>query len=227
MLVHSHDYAETGPFSLTLTVLNGCDSLSLGSAVVRTQEVAHLALNLVSGSQAYWISFTVTAPTNLLNNASLTAIPQFTNATVIPGPGSQWFVTMQTDPANGVGGVANIGLLSFNAVATRSAFVPVSINNLVITNQSGVPGATGNGGRVVIVADQSLLEASMDGDQRILTIYGKADTTYEIDYSSNLAAPPPWLPGWTNVVPLSLSNSAPVPDPFSNAPILLLRAVER
>lgn len=229
VVVHASNYSSTGAYSLSLTVFGGCDRVSLGSTIVLTQHVACLPVQLSSSSPVTWVSFFVQAPTNLLDNPTLLAIPQFTNALIIPVTNSEWFVTMQTDPGAGVMGPTNIAMLCFNAVATQSAFVPVLLSDLVITNQGGgVPGATGFGGRVVIVADQPLLEASLGTNrQRLLTIYGHPNTDYEIDYSTNLGAPSPWLPGWTNTVPATLSLSGPIPGPQSNAPVLLLRAQQR
>jgi hypothetical protein len=136
---------------------------------------------------------------------------------------------MQTDPANGVAGPTNIAMLCFDAVATQSAFVPVLLSNLVITNQGGgVPGATGFGGRVVIIADQPLLEAGLGTNrQRLFTLYGHPNTDYEINYSTNLGVPSPWSPGWTNTVPATLSYSGSISGPLSNAPVVLLRAQQR
>jgi hypothetical protein len=175
------------------------------------------------------VSFTVQAPTNTLNNATISVNPPFTNANIVAGPNSQWFVNMQTSPNGGVTGDQIIGAVCFTAISTQSAFVPVTLNNLVITNQGGsVPDGTAFGGRVVVIADQPLLEAGLSTNKhRLLTTYGKANTDYEIDYSTNLSGTPSWIPGWTNTVPASLWYSNYLQGSFSNAPVLLLRAKQR
>src|SRR5262245_12672719 len=74
--------------------------------------------------------------------------------------------------------------------------------------------------------------------RRMITIYGKPNTAYEIRYTNNMvcegSVPNPcvvdsslWPVGWTNVVPGSLFYSEPLPTVFSNAPILFLHANER
>jgi hypothetical protein len=197
--------------------------------VVRTQQVVCLPLEIVSSIPAVWVSFTIQAPTNILNNAYISVNPPFTNASIVAGPNSQWFVNMQTSPSGGVTGDQIIGDVCFTAVSTHSAFVPVTLNNLVITNQGGsVPGGTAFGGRVVVIADQPLLEAGLSTNKhRLLTIYGNANTDYEIDYSAKLSGSPSWIPGWTNTVPASLWYSQYLQGSFSNAPVLFLRAKQR
>ena len=229
LLVHAGNYVGTGTYGLSLTVFGGCAPLSLGSSVVRTQQVVCLPLEIVSSIPAVWVSFTIQAPTNILNNAYISVNPPFTNASIVAGPNSQWFVNMQTSPSGGVTGDQIIGDVCFTAVSTHSAFVPVTLNNLVITNQGGsVPGGTAFGGRVVVIADQPLLEAGLSTNKhRLLTIYGNANTDYEIDYSAKLSGSPSWIPGWTNTVPASLWYSQYLQGSFSNAPVLFLRAKQR
>jgi hypothetical protein len=229
VIVRDRGNANIGTYTLTLQVMGGCIRLDVGATVVRTQQVACLPLQLVSGSPAVWTSFTIQAPTNFLGNATLTASAQFTNVTFVPGTNAQWLVTLQTAPTNGVLGDQIIGSLCFRASSALSGFAPVTLNNLMVTNQGGlVPGASTSGGRVVVIADQPLLEAGLGANrQRLLTVYGKANTNYEIDYATNLAGASHWLRGWTNNVPASLSYSSAIQGPLSNAPVLFLRAVQR
>src|SRR5262249_4327138 len=110
----------------------------------------------------------------------------------------------------------------------QSVFAPLSISQLTVTNVGGfAPETKVQGGRAVIIADQSLLEAQLATNTlRILTLFGKAEKDYEILYSTNLNAATAWLPAWTNTLPASMFLTWPIQGSLSNAPVLLFRARE-
>jgi hypothetical protein len=229
VLLHAGDYSSTGMYDLSLTVIGGCTRLYLGSGVIRTQEVVCLPLELVAPSPAVWVSFAVRAPGSILTSPTVNATPPFSNATITPGTNSQWLVSMQTSATSGVVGDQIIGSLCFSAVSTQSVFVPVLLNNLVVTNQGGlVPGTSPFGGRFVVIANQPLLAAWRGtNDQRMVTLYGKASTTYEIQEAAAVGTAASWISGWTDTVPASLFINSAVQGPLSNAPTLFLRAKEK
>jgi hypothetical protein len=103
------------------------------------------------------------------------------------------------------------------------------LSNVVVTNQGGlVPGITASEGRVVVIANQPWLEAHLSTNaHRMVTLYGKADTDYVMIGSTNLGPATSWLPSWTNRVPTSMEITSSVQGPFSNAPVLFLRAMEQ
>jgi hypothetical protein len=228
LLVHDGNYAGTGTYGLSLTVFGGCTRLSLGSGVVRTQQVVCLPLEMVATSPAVWVSFAVKSPDGILTSPTVNATPPFTNATVTPGSNSQWLVSMRTSPTSGVSGDQIIGSLCFMAVSTQSLFAPIVLNSLVVTNQGGlVPGASAFGGRTVVIANRPLLESwRATNGQRMVTTYGKANTAYEMQQTTNVGAAASWISGWTNTVPPSLFYASPIQGPLSNAPIVFLRAKE-
>jgi hypothetical protein len=230
VLARSRDNATTGKYQLSLDFLTGCARLYLGSTIVRTQQLACLQLEIFAGAPAVSVTFTVSSPTGYLTNAILNTGGRFTNATVTPGPDSHWAVTLQTSATDALAGDEIVGSLCFTAVSTQSAFVPLVISNLTVNNADGsLSSPTAFGARAVVIADQPLLEAGLTNNaQRRLTLYGKANTDYEIAYSTNLlSAAFPWIPGWTNTVPASLYYSFPILGTLSNSPALLLRAKER
>jgi hypothetical protein len=122
-------------------------------------------------------------------------------------------------------GTKTIGTICFRAISPHSAFVPLSVNNLVISNLAP---AHAFGTRVVNIANEPLLEAWLGSSrQRMVTLYGIADKTYETRHASIVDTPAPWTPAWTNTVPVSLFTSFPLTGTASNAPILFLRANEQ
>jgi hypothetical protein len=228
VLASERNSGTTGTYAVTLLSLSGCFQLAPGSAVVRTQTVACLPLQVISGSPVETINFSVQAPCGNLAAPTLSTGTRFTSASVTPGASCQWLVSLQASPTNLVVGSASLGSLCFTAVSTQSAFVPITISDLRVTNLDGsVVSGLAQNSRVVVIANQPLLEASLDTTHKALSIYGKANTAYEIQTESALSIPALWTPGWTNTVPATLFYSAPVPTPFSNAPTLFLRARER
>ena len=226
VLVHAGNYGGTGTYGLSLTVFGGCSRFYLSPGVVRTQQVVCLPLTMVAPSPAVWVSFSVKAPGGILTSPTVNVTSPFTNATITPGSNSQWLVTMQSSPSTGATGV--IGSLCFTAVSTQSVVATVVLNNLVVTNRGGlVPGANAFGGRTVVIANQPLLEPwrATDG-QRMVTTYGKANTAYVMQQTTNVCAAASWISGWTNIVPPSMSYASPIRGPLSNAPIVFLRARE-
>jgi len=103
------------------------------------------------------------------------------------------------------------------------------VGNLVVSNLDGfMPGTVGVGNRAAIIANEPLLEARIGANQqKLLTTYGKANASYEIDYSTNLVPAPNWVAAWTNTIPSSLFQTAPVSGTISNELILFLRAREK
>lgn len=229
VIVRDRGNDGTGGYSLNLDVMGGCVQARLDSVNVRTQQVSCLAVRIFAGSPAAFVSFTLQAPCGYLTNVSLNTATRFTNTVFTPGTNCQWSVTLQTSPTNVLMGDENIGSLCFTAVSTESAFVPLTISNLVVTNvDNSGPSVAASGGRIAVIAEKPLLEAWLGTNAlRMVTTYGKANTSYEIHQSSNATAGRPWLLGWTNTVPASLFTNSPVRGPLSNAPVLFLDAREQ
>ena len=142
--------------------------------------------------------------------------------------GAEWLVKLQNScptPA----GVRTIGSICFTAVSAQSAFVPLNISNLSATNQSGsTPVVRSFSNRTIIIANEALLEAfrSANGQQTI-SLYGKPNTTYELQRTADLNPPVAWTPEWTNSVPAGMFRSLILDGPQTTAPILYLRAKEQ
>ncbi|MCW5553223.1 MAG: hypothetical protein KIS67_13820 [Verrucomicrobiae bacterium] len=196
----------------------------IGSPVVRTQDMACVSLAIAVDSPASGASFVIEAPAGNLNNAILSTEGCW-SGTITPQSATEWLVNLQSSCTAGSAGVEAIGSICFTAVSPHSAFVPLTVSSLVISNLAP---AQAFGTRAVNIADEPLLEAWLNSSKnRMLTIYGKASTAYVIHQSTNLSAIRPWLPGWTNTVPASLVTNIPVSGPLSNAPVLFLDALEQ
>ena len=203
-------------------------ALLLGSTITRTQEVTCVSLTTFASAPAQSLSFTLAAPCGQLTNLTLDTGNRFTSANITPGTNCEWNISLQTSPTNTLFANEVVGSICFTAVSTHSAFVPLTLKNIVVTNlDNSLPVTFGFGNRAVVIANEPLLEAWLgSSQQRMLTTYGKANTAYQIRYASNLQTPLPWTLGLTNVVPVSLFYSQQLTGVLSNAPVLFLRANE-
>ncbi len=200
-------------------------SLSLvGSPVVRTQDTGCVSLAIAVDSPASGASFVIEAAAGNLNNAILSTEGCW-SGTITSQSATEWLVNLQSSCTTGSAGAETIGTICFTAVSPHSAFVPLTVNNLVISN---LPPAQAFGTRAVNIANEPLLEAWLDtSGKRMATTYGKANTSYEIRYSTDADAPSSWLVGWSNTVPAGLVIHSPVGGVMSNAPVLFLKAREQ
>ena len=202
--------------------------LLLDSPIVRTQNTACVSLGVAASSPASTVSFTLQATTGNLSNVIVNTEGCWTGI-IISQPNSQWLIALRNGCSNAVGGVQTVGSVCFTAVSTHSAFVPLAVNNLLVTNlDASLPPTHAFGSRAVIIANEPLLEATLGtSNERLLTLYGKANTTYEIQYAGGISAGSPWAVAFTNRIPASLLSSFSLAGTLSNSPSLFLRAKEQ
>ncbi|MEI2724880.1 MAG: hypothetical protein V9H26_15480 [Verrucomicrobiota bacterium] len=191
---------------------------------MRTQATACVSLAIAVDSPATGASFVIQAPAGNLNDAILSTEGCW-SGTITPQSATQWLVNLQSSCIAGSAGVETIGTICFAAVSPQSAFVPLTVNSLVISNLAP---AQAFGTRAVNIANEPLLESWLDSaDKRMVSIYGKPDTAYIVYQSTNATEVRPWLVGWTNTVPASLFTNSPVIGSLSNSPVLFLDALEQ
>ena len=228
VLVRDRGNDNAGTFKVRLDVIGGCSRFVLGSSIVRTQDVACLPLHFSVDTPAKAVGFTVQGPAGHFLAPVLQTGTRFAEATVTAEGDALWRLRLRTPgPAPPVGDEM-VGSLCFNVVSTDSAFVPLAVTDLVVTNIDGsLPSVAVTSSRVVVIADKPLLEATLNaGGQRVLTVYGKADSSYVISSCSSAATPLLWTPTLTNLISTSLFYSQTLPDPLSSEPALLLKASE-
>ena len=66
-----------------------------------------------------------------------------------------------------------------------------------------MPWALVNDGRVIVIGNEAILQADSTNEQRVMQLYGKAGTSYQVEYTSDLNS---WTPGST-VALTNLSTS--------------------
>jgi len=197
----------------------------LGSPVTRTNGSACITLAISLDSPAPGASFLIESPAGNLSDPVLTSEGCW-SGTIVQQSSTQWLVTLQSTCTEvSTIGPEVIASICFTAISPHSTFVPLTIAALVVTNWAT---AHSYGTRAVNIANEPLMESWVDADgQRMATTYGKANTSYEICYSTNVNTPNPWPVGWSNTVPASLVIQTPVGGAMSNAPVLFLKAREQ
>src|SRR5438046_1587226 len=131
--------------------------------------MACVSLGIAESSPASTVNFTLQAPAGHLTNVVLNTEGWWTGF-ITPQPGAQWLVTLQNSCTNAPMGVKTVGSICFTAVGVQSAFVPLTVSNLGVSNLDGsLPTALGVGNRTVIIANQPLLEARLGANlERVL-----------------------------------------------------------
>jgi hypothetical protein len=226
---HSTYNVSSGWYVDDVRLVNDFALLLLDSPIVRTQNSACISIGMASSSPVSNVTFKVQAPDGNLSNLMLNTIGCWTG-TITTQPNSQWLVNLQNTCTTTAMGVQDVGSICFTAVSTHSAFVPLGVNNLTVTNQdSSVPSPVhAFGTRSVNIANESLLEAWLTGNkQRMFTLYGKANTNYVVWSTTSLTPQSQWTPDWTNTMPANLFLSQQVLGSLSNVPVLFLRANQK
>jgi hypothetical protein len=197
--------------------VDDCLQIDVGSTVVQTGKTGSVPVTVFSSAGVTNLSFTLAYPTNRFANWTLAASNGVVGATAVQtlNP-EQTFFNVAATPGGSLQGSTLLGSISFNALPAPSAFVPLIITNAagVKSGQSAVSSVIGGAGRVVVIGEQSLLEARMgDHTNRQLILYGNPGASYQLDYSTNLADTN-WLLGWR--VPMTnLSQNFDISDAFS------------
>jgi hypothetical protein len=173
--------------------------VSVGSTVMQIGTTSSVPVNLLSTVALTNLSFTLSYPSNRFNNwtaaASNAAIAGFVVQAAHPTNVS---FALGTWGGQLLQGPALAGTVFFSAPSNASAFVPLGVVNIQGTKSDGTPvgSAIGLGGRVVVIGNQPLLEASLGTNaQRLLRVYGNPGEAYQLNLSTNLATTN-WLYAW-------------------------------
>lgn len=195
---------DNGSPSLTatqlLTVLvNDYLALGLGRTNVLAQQISGVPLVIYSSAGVADLRFNLTVNVDHLTNVTLVPVAnRFRASTCQEISSGVWFINLTTAPENPLLGTEEIAQLSFKAVSTQSAFVPLKLSNISAARPDGalVPKIVGYDGRVVVIAGKPLLEVwRSDPANVLLTLYGNPGTNYLVDWTTNLPAAF-WFTGW-------------------------------
>lgn len=224
-----YTYVSSGWYLDEMTLVHDSAVILLGSPIVRTQNTACISLGLGDTQPASNVTFNVQTSAGLLANPILSTRGCW-SGTVLPVSDSGWTVSLENHCACATFGIETVASLCFTATSPRSAFVPLTVSTATVNRQDGSAPTAINmvGTRVVAIGREPLLEPSIDpGQRRMVTLYGIAGKTYQMEYTPTVSSPLIWTPAWTNTISTSLFDRFPLTGMFSNSPSLYLRAVEQ
>jgi RHS repeat-associated protein len=235
------NYASTTNFIPIIVSDNGVPSLSatqtlvvvvteylepsLGTYVLRAGKSGAVPTRIISSVGLSSLCFTIEYPSNRLDQFALNELaPEIANASIISISSTQSVICFSNYPGQFLIGTQEVANLIFFAVSNQtSAFIPLRISDVHAFGANGVSinNVFVQGGRVVVIGEQPLLEAIISGSgEEQLTVYGHPDTTYRIDKTVTLQPPI-----WSEVVQITLTNLfRTVTNPVPNHPVEYLRA---
>jgi hypothetical protein len=218
--------SATQQFTVIVSAVVNEYTVALGSTNLLVGTASSVPVTLQSSLPLTNLTTLLQAPSALLTNLTLLAVsPEILSTLLQPQGSNQYAVTLALNPALSPGASRTLAQLGFTAVAQTNS----AIANLLLPQVSAVqsdgeaaakPGASG--GRVFIIGQQPLLDASLDTNgSRMLTIYGKPGASYQIGSNTNLM-----LTNWVPVWRLPMTNQYSVFNADPAAPHIFYRAWE-
>ena len=200
--------------------------LGLGSTNVLVGGTGSVPVTLQSSLPLTSISAVMQLPVANLTNFTLQAVsPEILSTLLQPLGSNRYSINLTLDPALSPGNNRTLAQFGFLASPQlHSTFVPLIVSQVSGLQPDGSPAPKPGGanGRVVIIAQESLLDAWISSNsKRMLTLYGNPGASYELDYKTNLLAGN-WQFGW--LVPLT--NTYAVFAANGLLPQVFYRAVE-
>jgi hypothetical protein len=183
---------------MTFSVIVGeCVEVSIGSSVVQAGQSTCVPVNLVASVGLTNLSFTLAYPNGFLTNWNITPSNSAVASSVaqtVDSSHTQFNFGVQTGQV--LQGTTLLGSICLDTLPGASAFVPLAVVNMgaVGPNNSPVTNLIGETGRVVVIGNQSLLEASLGANSsRTLTLYGNPGVSYDLLSTTNLTDNNSWI----------------------------------
>lgn len=202
--------------------------LTLGETNLFTGQTSGVPVRVISSAPWRELSFELEIPSGTLSQLGLSnVVSPFTEASLSPLNAVRSLLAFSNAPSHELQGTQQLAQLTFEAVSPLSAAVPLAPQDFGATFAEGSPFLTTliSQGRVVIVADQPVLDAlTLNSNRHFLRLYGNPGETYEIQTATNVTPPVFWLP----FTELLLSNIVQTVDgDTNNVPFRVYRAVKQ
>jgi len=225
-LTFSADFATA--LSTLISLNTDLLTLQVGSAVLRAGQTGSVPVSASVNTNLTSIDLTLQIPPGHLTNLvlqSLTPALDPAASTVVPQGDTIWKLHLAALSGQTIIGSNILAQIGFTTISNQtSAFVPLQVTALDATKSetSAISRKSVLSGRVVVIANQSLLEAGVAPDgSRQLTLYGKAWMSYAILYSTNLIDSSSWSQvvhfAQTNIVTVVAGLGSPAPNAFYRA----------
>lgn len=201
--------------SVSFNVMVGaCAQVTVGSSTVLIGNETSVPVYLYSTVSLTNINFSLATLAGRFAKWKFTAAnPGAATATVQAADPSHPQFNLAVPGGRTPVGASWIGTISVQSLAAgRSAFAPLTVNNIVATasENTQVGSVSASSGRVALIAAQPLLEASfINRASPVLTLYGNPGSTYTVLSATSLAAPVTWTP-FTNFTLTAPVQSIPL-----------------
>jgi hypothetical protein len=200
--------------SMTFSVVVGdCVEVSVGSSVVQAGQETCAPVILISSVGLTNLSFTLGYLSGFLTNLNITpsnAVVASASANMVDPSHTQFNFGVQGGQM--LQGSSVLGSICVDTLNGDSAFVTLAVVNMGVAtpHNSAVTNLIGQGGRVVVVGRQPVLEASLGTNaSRLLTLYGHSGASYGLLSATNLNGGGSWsaagsvtLTNWFQVINL-------------------------
>ncbi|MCW5552549.1 MAG: fibronectin type III domain-containing protein [Verrucomicrobiae bacterium] len=217
--------------SFAVSIDSDVAQLSLGATEVRAGQNGSVPVEFSSSEGVTSLNLVLEVPPGHLSDLSLQGLaPEIdpASASVMALPDSSVLIQFATRNGQILSGSKEIAQLSFAAAANQqSAFVPLRVRPFSATKADGsfIADRPAEPGRVVVVAQEALLEATFNADgSRRLMLFGKPASTYAIEYSTNPTVAESWVRLPSGVTLSTLSAAVPGID--AAAAQVFFRSVE-
>ncbi|MEI6785540.1 MAG: cadherin repeat domain-containing protein, partial [Verrucomicrobiota bacterium] len=205
-------------------VVNDYIELSLGSTHAFAGQTSGVPLTLFSSAPVTNLNLTLSYPPERLTNWRV--VPMETvEANAWTDPTNAGWLHLTFTPTNGqpLQNTQWLANLYFTPLLKQSsAFINLGFAAGSAYTDQGilVPTILGNPGRVILIARESLLEATIgsSGEKRLI-VHGHPETTYWVEYATDLTKPIVWNSGW----PITLTGVSESQEIIinTNGPIFL------
>lgn len=170
--------------------------VSVGSGVYRTGVTNELAIELNS-SGLLDFSLNISLPDGRFDKLALkSARPQIDSSSlsIVKSSVTNYTLSFRAAAGNLISGNGPAVLLSFVSTNHTSAFVPVRASSIVArkADASSLVPLLVTSGRMVLVGNEPLVEATIASTGRHLALYGKPGSSYEIQGAPNLDSGSQW-----------------------------------
>ena len=203
-------------------------ALQVGSAVLRAGQIGSVPVTASVNTNLTSIDMTLQIPPGHLTNLVLQSLASALDpaaSTVAPQGDSIWKLHLAALSGQTMIGSIALAQIGFTTVSNQaSTFVPLQVTAMDATKSdaSAISRKSVQSGRVVVIANQPLLEAGFaPNGSRQLTLFGKAWMSYAIEYSTNLMGSGGWSQvqhfAQTNMVTILAGLGPPAPNAFYRA----------
>ena len=178
-----------------ITVLDYLD-LSIGSTNVLGGNSVGVPIYLASSEGVTNLAFNIVWPGNRLTNTALVVTAPGIGSNLLQDQFTNLLITLQTTPGQVLQGTQQIFKLNFTAVTNQpSAFVPLTFRAVTAIKPGSVAYSNyvTHPGTIAVVQDKPLLIPGFDiNSGRSLALYGRLNTNYQLQFSTNLVGT--WSP---------------------------------